>query len=114
MKNYLEKSMSFDEYVKLIDRLLLEGKTTGPVQSDAMFNYGRLNRQRMQRLEKTIVLEPETVFSIRSTDANLIWLVITEGWCGDAAAEHSADRKNGRRKYAVFERDTYSAMKIRN
>ncbi len=85
MKNYLEKSMSFDEYVKLIDRLLLEGKTTGPVQSDAMFNYGRLNRQRMQRLEKTIVLEPETVFSIGSTDANLIWLVITEGWCGDAA-----------------------------
>ena len=85
MKNYLEKSMSFGEYVKLIDRLLAEGKTTGPVQSEAMFNYGKLNRQRMHRLEKTIVLEPETVFSIRSLGARSIWLVITEGWCGDAA-----------------------------
>jgi len=44
-----------------------------------------LNRQRMQRLEKTVVLEPELVFSIRSLDVRWIWLNITEGWCGDAA-----------------------------
>ena len=85
MEKYLKKSLSYAEYVKLIDDLLLEGKTTGPNQSYAMFNYGKLNRQRMHRLEKTVTLEPETVFSIRSLDVKWIWLVITEGWCGDAA-----------------------------
>jgi hypothetical protein len=42
--------MSYAEYVKLIDDLLLDGKTTGPVQTEAMFNYGKLNRHRMHRL----------------------------------------------------------------
>jgi len=85
VEKYLKKSLSYAEYVKLIDDLLLEGKTTGANQSYAMFNYGKLNRQRMHRLEKTVTLEPETIFSIRSLDVNWIWLVITEGWCGDAA-----------------------------
>ncbi len=48
--------MSFAEYLKLIDELLLEGKTTGENQSEAMFGYGKLNRQRMKRLEKTVEL----------------------------------------------------------
>jgi len=85
VEKYLKKSLSYAEYVKLIDDLLIEGKTTGPNQSYAMFNYGKLNRQRMHRLEKIVKLEPETVFSIRSLDVKWIWLVITEGWCGDAA-----------------------------
>ena len=45
MKNYIEKSMTFAKYIKLIDDLLLDGKTTGENQSEAMFNYGKLNRQ---------------------------------------------------------------------
>ncbi len=59
MENHIEKiekSMTFAEYIKLIDDLLLEGKTTGENQSEAMFNYGKLNRQRMRRLEKTVVI----------------------------------------------------------
>ena len=69
MKEYLEKSMTFAEYIKLIDDLLLDGKTTGTNQSDAMFNYGKLNRQRMHRLEKTVLLNEslkEKAMSIRS------------------------------------------------
>ena len=85
MKEYIEKSMTFAEYIKLIDDLLLEGKTTGMNQSDAMFNYGKLNRQRMHRLEKTVNLEESLKEKTRSLDVRWIWLVITEGWCGDAA-----------------------------
>ena len=85
MKEYVEKSMTFAEYIKLIDDLLLDGKTTGTVQSDAMFNYGKLNRQRMHRLEKTVNLDESLKEKTRALDANWIWLVITEGWCGDAA-----------------------------
>lgn len=85
MKEYLEKSMTYAEYVKLIDDLLLDGKTTGPVQSEAMFNYGKLNRQRMHRLEKTVALNESLREKARALKRRMIWLVITEGWCGDAA-----------------------------
>lgn len=85
MKEYVEKSMTFAEYVKRIDDLLLDGKTTGTNQSEAMFNYGKLNRQRMHRLEKTVNLDESLKEKIRALDVKWIWFVITEGWCGDAA-----------------------------
>ena len=85
MKEYIEKSMSFAEYVKLIDDLLLDGKTTGPNQSEAMFNYGKLNRQRMHRLEKTVALNESLREKVQNNKRKMIWLIITEGWCGDAA-----------------------------
>ncbi len=88
MKNHIEKiekSMTFAEYIKLIDDLLLEGKTTGENQSEAMFNYGKLNRQRMRRLEKTVVIGESLREKTQSVGRKMIWLIITEGWCGDAA-----------------------------
>ena len=85
MKNYIEKSMTYAEYIKLIDDLLLDGKTTGTNQSEAMFNYGKLNRQRMHRLEKTVVLGDAIKEKVRNVERKMIWLIITEGWCGDAA-----------------------------
>lgn len=77
--------MTYAEYRKLIDDLLVEGKTTGPNQSESMFNYGKLNRQRMRRLEKTVGLQPLLKEKAGNIDRSWIWLVITEGWCGDAA-----------------------------
>jgi Thioredoxin len=85
MRNYVEKSMTFAEYIKLINDLLLDGKTTGENQSEAMFNYGKLNRQRMYRLEKTVKLRESLVEKAQSAGRKMIWLIITEGWCGDAA-----------------------------
>ena len=82
---YLEKSMSYAEYIKLIDDLLLDGKTTGTNQSEAMFNYGKLNRQRMHRLEKTVVLNESLREKVQNNKRKMIWLILTEGWCGDAA-----------------------------
>lgn len=85
MKSYIEKSMTFAEYIKLIDDLLLDGKTTGENQSEAMFDYGKLNRQRMHRLEKTVILNESLKEKVRNNQRKMIWLIITEGWCGDAA-----------------------------
>ena len=77
--------MTFAEYIKRIDDLLLDGKTTGPNQSEAMFGYGKLNRQRMHRLEKTVVVNDTLKAKVKNVGSKWIWLVITEGWCGDAA-----------------------------
>ncbi len=85
MKKYIEQGMEFAEYIKLIDDLLLEGKTTGPKQSEEMFNYGRLNRQRMKRLGNTVRLKESLKEKIGKIERRMFWLIITEGWCGDAA-----------------------------
>jgi hypothetical protein len=85
MKSFIEKSLTFSEYLKLIDDLLAEGKTTGANQSEAMFGYGKLNRQRMKRLEKTVDLNDSLKQNAQNLRANWIWLILTEGWCGDAA-----------------------------
>lgn len=85
MREYLDNSMSYTEYLDLIDELLRADKTTGPNQSPAMVGYGRLNRQRMARLEKTISIDEPTRSAASNLDRPMIWLIITEGWCGDAA-----------------------------
>ncbi|MGI8543244.1 MAG: thioredoxin family protein [Aridibacter sp.] len=85
MKKYIDNSMKYAEYIDLIDNLLLEGKTTGPNQSEAMFNYGKLNRQRMKRLGKTVKINESLVEKLKNIERKMIWLIITEGWCGDAA-----------------------------
>ena len=85
MKNYIEKSMNFDEYLALIDNLLVNGKTTGPNQSETMLKYGKLGRQRMRRLGKTVELNAAVKEKAGDVKKGMIWLIITEGWCGDAA-----------------------------
>jgi hypothetical protein len=39
----------------------------------------------MNRLEKTIEVTPETKTKIKNLNKKYIWLVLSEGWCGDAA-----------------------------
>src|SRR6476469_7013331 len=93
MKKYLDNSMTYSEYVSLIDSLLSDNKTTGANQSESMVHYGRLNRQRMARLEETIVLNEDVRRSINVNRRQQIWLILTEGWCGDAAQNIPAIEK---------------------
>jgi len=92
-KDYIERSLSYKEYVKLIDSLLAEGRTTGSNQSEAMVNFTRINRQRMQRLEKTIELTEAARSAAWNVRQKMVWLIISEAWCGDAAQNIPAIEK---------------------
>ena len=81
----LAAAHTYRTYRQLIDDLLAEGKTTGPQQSDELLAYARLNEQRMSRLDKTVKLLPELTAAVASLQGRYIWLIITEGWCGDAS-----------------------------
>ena len=85
MKKYIEKGLSIEEYLKMIDDLLEEGKTTGENQTESLFNYAKLNRQRIKRLDKTANLNETLAEKAWSFNRKMIWLIITEGWCSDAA-----------------------------
>jgi hypothetical protein len=85
LKTYIERSMSFVEYIALIEELLEQGKTTGAKQTEGRFNFSKLNRQRMRRLEKTVVLNDSLREKAKNAGRKMFWLIITEGWCGDSA-----------------------------
>ncbi|MGF1638477.1 MAG: thioredoxin family protein [Cyclobacteriaceae bacterium] len=78
-------AMNWNDYYELTERLVSEGKTSGPNQTVALINFTRLNLQRMKRVYKTTVLTENTLNLIKSISKRLTWLVITEPWCGDAA-----------------------------
>lgn len=89
MKEIIEKSLNnsltYQEFRDLVGNLLTENKSTGHTQSEALTGYSLLNDRRMKRLDKTIKIAEETVAEIQKIKEPQTWLVITEGWCGDAA-----------------------------
>lgn len=82
---HLAKAITYTQYRELIDMLLAENKTTGTNHSEDMVEYTRLNMHRMLRMEKTIELDDELIQVLLSVQTKMIWVVLTEAWCGDAA-----------------------------
>ncbi|MEL6534080.1 MAG: thioredoxin family protein [Bacteroidota bacterium] len=83
-KQDLSNAYSYAEYRDLIDRLYSENKATGTNHSDAYLHYTKMNVARMKRLDKTTTLNAE-VLEILPSLPPMDWVVLTEGWCGDAA-----------------------------
>ena len=81
----LQKAISYTSYRKLISDLIASGKSSGPIQSEDLLNYSKLNDRRMTRLDKTIQLSQETLLALKKINKPITWLVLSEGWCGDAA-----------------------------
>ena len=69
----------------MISGLIEKRISTGNTQSDDLLHYSELNETRMNRLDKTIKITEETKEKITQVDKKQTWLVISEGWCGDAA-----------------------------
>jgi len=81
----LAHSFTYLEYRAHIAQLLTEGKTTGHEQNADLVHYSELNQARMHRLDKTIQVLPEVVDFFSKLTIKQLWVVIAEGWCGDAA-----------------------------
>lgn len=85
VQNSIANSHSYSEYRSKVSSLLKEGKSTGNEQSEALTHYSELNETRMNRLEKTIKITAEFTEGLTQLKKEYVWLVISEGWCGDAA-----------------------------
>ena len=84
-KAYIKKAISYHAYRRLIDTFLQPAKSTVPKYPDSLMEYTKLNAVRMNRLDKTTELIPEFQDTIAQINKPQTWLVLTEGWCGDAA-----------------------------
>lgn len=85
LKSELAQSINYNSYRKLIDELLRQNLTTGEDNSPDMLEYARMNVQRMNRWDKTYVPSERLTRTIKNYQRKEYWLLITEGWCGDAA-----------------------------
>jgi len=81
----LQKSHSYVKYRAIVSKLLVEGKSTGSQQSDELTHYSELNEARMNRLDKKIEVSEDNIRKLLALQKKYIWIVISEGWCGDAA-----------------------------
>lgn len=81
----LANTFSYKEYREHVTQLLESGLATGATQSEALTHYSTLNEVRMNRLDKTIVIPDEIKSKLQALDKDYTLLVLSEGWCGDAA-----------------------------
>ncbi len=84
-QSYAEKGMSYDEYRRLINAFIIVGKSTAKKDSENLLEYSKLNVARMNRIDKTIEIIHDLKEAVEQIDTPQTWLVLTEGWCGDAA-----------------------------
>lgn len=84
-QSYIDSAMSYEEYRRLIDAFIIVGKSTAKNESESLLEYSKLNVVRMNRLDKSIEINPELLALIQTVHTPQTWLVLTEGWCGDAA-----------------------------
>jgi hypothetical protein len=81
----LDEAFSYDAYTQLIDNLIGQDRTTNEDNRPEMLEYTKLNIQRSTRWNKRAEISEELTTKLHEFPQKMIWLVITEGWCGDAS-----------------------------
>ncbi|AMM51340.1 hypothetical protein TH61_09380 [Rufibacter sp. DG15C] len=80
----LAQGLSFSHYMDQVREAVAQNRTTGLEQSRLLTDVTKNNVAIMERTYQTPLL-PELVHLVQSLPTPMIWLIITEGWCGDAA-----------------------------
>lgn len=80
----LENSFNYQEYMDLMEDLVLSESTTGEINKDRV-DFTALNYKRSMRLNKKLQLSESQTSTFNEVGMKQTWLVITESWCGDAA-----------------------------
>ena len=84
IRKSLPFASSYEEYRNLVSELAQSGDTTGE-KTESYIAYTLLNNKRMKRWDKTLRITDEQEKAIKSFGGQVVWLVLTESWCGDAA-----------------------------
>ncbi|MDR9374050.1 MAG: thioredoxin family protein [Schleiferiaceae bacterium] len=108
-------AMSYPQYRTYIDDRLKEGKTTGPQESENYLEYTKINMSRMNKWDKHYAPQPAFHHALQELPQPEKWLVLSEGWCGDAA--HSlplfhcmAEESQGKVELGIVLRDENLAL----
>lgn len=84
MKKYWDKAISFDEYFKKTEEVVNKNEAELTEEELKMLDYYQLGVQRMSRMLKVYKPNEEQIQKLEEKNFKGKFLIITEGWCGDA------------------------------
>ncbi len=84
-KEQFESGYTYQEYRNLIDKKLAQGQTTGPTTDSSYLEHTKMNVHRMNRWDKKIELNEALKTQLENIPCPVNWLLLSEGWCGDAS-----------------------------
>jgi len=79
----LPAALSYTQYLEHIQNEMV--KEPANEEEKMMQDYTKLNATRINRLDKRQEVPKDIKDKIESISKNIYWIVLTEGWCGDAA-----------------------------
>jgi hypothetical protein len=81
----VKNPVTYAHYVSIIEKLVLRRKTSGSEQTEEKISATIINLQRMKRLIKETSIDPELIRKVSELECPMLWITLTEAWCGDAA-----------------------------
>ncbi len=84
-QQHIAQAVTYAAYREKVDAQFAAGGPIGALEGPDILEYTRLNIQRMKRIDKTAKLSQPLLNAIAAINKPILWLVISEGWCGDAA-----------------------------
>lgn len=110
----IAQGTDYHTYRQTIQQQLEAGGPIGQVEGAQILEYTALNTKRMDRLEKTTKLQESLQEQLKAVGTGMIWTIITEGWCGDAAQNlpvlEAMAALNPQIKTVLFYRDEHPDM----
>lgn len=83
-RTLIEQSISYEAYAQFIEDLLAQYHHLNPDSVNEHIHFTRMNLISMERLDKTARMMAVTRVQMAKIQP-MIWLVLTESWCNDAA-----------------------------
>lgn len=81
----LQRAVPYKEYRAELDELVEVAKSGNLEHTDDYLEYRLLNQQRMKRLDKNFKLSESVLAQLKEVERPVVWIVLAESWCGDAA-----------------------------
>lgn len=112
IKNAFSKGLTFEEFVEKTKNKIDQTDPSLLSEEDKfIYDYTKLNIQRMNRVSKTHPVEPELAAKIKAIPSKQYWMLITEGWCGDSAQSspefNKMSKLNDKIDLKIVERDSF-------
>jgi len=86
IQDRLDRSLDYSGYRRLVSELAERGAATGPIQEGPQVEYTKINDRRMARWDKTFEIPELERLKLEDLKGDLLFVTMTESWCGDAAA----------------------------
>lgn len=85
LSEYFAKGFTYTEYIDFVQKQLDKGLSTDNLDIQDLLDYTKLNLSRSRRVEKKVSLSDYDKEFLDNYPRKLAIILITEGWCGDAA-----------------------------